>query len=287
MYNGFINFKKEMIFLKVFIWVSCYLFLAFFQTAARESGIIIGAIPLILLYSLLFWIAKKLCNYWDERQAEKSASIASDAPVPEEPPAPDPEPAPTIADPSSPAPATPKLRYCKLCGAPIDPTTRKCTDCRKQYFRPPVLHKKHLAIAGAALACAAVVFLVFNLVSSLVSQKDAAQAQVDDLNARITELESTVAEKERQIEVYKRNEDAYQVKLTRKSEEYDKLREENTMYKDLLDFYEEYVAFIGDSESMDYHKFPCPYMDAGEGIYVYSISLLEEYGYEPCPYCGG
>ena len=194
------------------------------------------------------------------------------------------EPSPTITDPSSPAPATPKLRYCKLCGAPIDPTTRKCTDCRKQYFRPPVLHKKHLAIAaGAALVCAAVVFFV----SSLVFQKNAAQAQVDALNARITELESTVAEKEREIEVCMRNIDSYQVKLTRKSEEYDKLREENTMYKDLLDFYEESVAFIGDSGSMDYHRFPCPYMDAGEGIYVYSISLLEEYGYEPCSYCGG
>ena len=287
MYNGFINLQKEMISVKILIWLLCAFVPSAIQTVCKQGGYPLGAVEALILYAPAYWAAFKLCKVYDERKAANEAAAVAESPAPEELPAPQPEPAPTIADPAAPAPATPKLRYCKLCGAPIDPATRKCTDCRKQYFRPPVLHKKHLAIAGAALACAAVVFLVFNLVSSLVSQKDAAQAQVDDLNARITELESTVAEKERQIEVYKRNEDAYQVKLTRKSEEYDKLREENTMYKDLLDFYEEYVAFIGDSESMDYHKFPCPYMDAGEGIYVYSISLLEEYGYEPCPYCGG
>ncbi len=27
-------------------------------------------------------------------------------------------------------------KYCKLCGKEIDSTTRKCTGCGKQYFRP-------------------------------------------------------------------------------------------------------------------------------------------------------
>ena len=275
MYNEFIKSQKEMITMKVLIWLFCFFVVAVIQTAAREAGLILGAIPAMLLFGLAWWSAKKLCSLWDQHQAEKAALAISESLIP--------DPLPAEQEPTITAPATPKLRYCKLCGAPIDPVTRKCTDCRKQYFRPPVLHKKHLAIAAGVLACATVVFLV----SGLASQKDAAQAQVDALNARIAELESAVAEKERQIEVYKRNEDSYQIKLTRKSEEYDKLREENTMYKDFLDFYEEYVAFIGDGESVDYHRFPCPYMDVSEGFYVYSISLLEEYGYDPCPYCGG
>ena len=69
------------------------------------------------------------------------------------------------------------------------------------------------------MTCAVVVFLAFNL----VSQKNTALSKVDQLTAKITELENTVAEKDRQIEVYKRNEDAYQLKLTRKTEEYDNL----------------------------------------------------------------
>lgn len=273
-----------MISVKILIWLLCFFVVSVIQTAAREAGVILGAIPAMLLFGLAWWSAKKLCALWDQRQAEKAALAVSESPIPAPLPA---EQEPTITAPSSSAPATPKLRFCKHCGSPIDPATRQCTGCGKQYFRPPVLRKKHLAIAAGVLVCAAVVFLVFNLVSSLAAQKDAAQAQVDDLNARITELESTVAEKERQIEVYKRNEDAYRVKLTRKSEEYDKLREENTMYRDLLGFYEEYVACIGDTGDMIYHRFPCPYMEMDSGWVIFSVPFAESQGYDPCPYCRG
>lgn len=287
MYNKFINFKKEMIFLKVFIWFSCYFLLALFQTAARESGIIIGAIPLILLCSLLFWIAKKLCNYWDERQAEKSTSIASEAPVPEEPPASDPEPSPTIADPTSPAPATPKLRYCKLCGDPIDPATRKCSGCGKQYFRLPVLRKKHLAVATGVLACAAVVVLLVNL----ASQKNAALSQIEELTARISEMESTVAEKEQQIRLLQRDKEMYQSKLTQKSEAFDELRKENTMYREHLRYCEGYCAYIvptsisGISSGGLYHRLNCPYAGKIENLVMIEIGYLESKGYKPCSHC--
>lgn len=273
-----------MIFVKVFIWFSCYFLLALFQTAARESGIIIGAIPLILLYSLFFWIAKKLCEFWDERKAEKSISADHELPATEQPPEPEPESSPTIADPASPAPATPKLRYCKLCGAPIDPVTRKCTDCRKQYFRPPVLHKKHLAIAAGVLACIVVVFLVFNLVSGLAAQKDAAQAQVDDLNARITELEKKVAEQERQINVYKRNESSYRGQLSSKDDTIENLREKNNLMNNEIAFYDRHVVFIADDGTRKYHNYSCEYLDLSY-FWAYNVEAARDRGYKPCSHC--
>ena len=278
MYNEFIKSQKEMITMKVFIWLFCFFVVAVIQTAAREAGLILGAIPAMLLFGLAWWSAKKLCSLWDQHQAEKAALAISESLIP--------DPLPAEQEPTITAPATPKLRYCKLCGAPIDPVTRKCTDCRKQYFRPPVLRKKHLAIAAGVLACAAVVFLVYNLVSVVAAQKDAAQAQVDALNARITELESTVAEKERQIEVYKRNEDAYQVKLTRKSEEYDKLREENTMYREHLRYCEYYCAYIIPNGQI-YHRLDCPYAGATEDLVILYIDFLESKGCKPCSHCYG
>lgn len=230
-----------------------------------------------------FLCARWLCKLWDKKQSTKAqrsscAEVSSESTEPELEVT---EPSPTIADSTSPAPATPKLRYCKLCGAPIDPVTRKCTDCRKQYFRPPVLRKKHLFIGAAVLACAVVVFLVFNL----VSQKNIALSKVDQLTAQITELENTVAEKDRQIDVYKSNEDAYKVKLSRKAEEYDAIREENTMLKDFVNFYEKYVACVGDIGDMIYHRFPCPYMEMDNNWDIFSVPYAESLGYVPCPYC--
>lgn len=229
--------------------------------------------------------ARRLCKLWEKKQSTKAqrnshAEVASEAIEPEPEIT---EPSPAITDPTSPAPSTPKLRFCKHCGSPIDPATRKCTGCGKQYFRPPVLRKKYLFIAAGVLACAAVVVLMVNL----TSQKNAALSQVDELTARISQLEDTVAEKERQIEVYKRNEDAYQVKLARKTEEYDKLREENTMYKDFISFYEEYVACVGDTGDMIYHRFPCPYMEMDNNWDIFSVPYAKSRGYTPCPYCRG
>lgn len=196
------------------------------------------------------------------------------------------EPSPTIADPSAPAPATPKLRYCKLCGAPIDPATRQCSGCGKQYFRPPVLRKKHLAIVAGVLVCAAVVFLVFNLVSSLAAQKDAAQAQVDDLNARITELEEKVAEQERQINVYKRNESSYLGQLASKDDTIENLREKNNLMSYEIEFYDMHVVFIGDDGTKKYHNYSCEYLDLSH-FWAYNTENAKAQGYKPCSHCCG
>ena len=283
MYNGFIiKLQKEMISMKILIWLLCAFVPSAIQTVCKQGGYPLGAVEALILYAPAYWAAFKLCKVYDERKAAKEAAAVAESPATEELPAPQPEQEPTIADPSSPAPATPKLRFCKHCGSPIDPATRQCTGCGKQYFRPPVLHKKHLAIAAAALACVAIVFLV----SNLIAQKNSAQAQVDALNARITELESTVAEKERQIEVYKRNEDAYQVKLTRKSEEYDKLRKENTMYREHLRYCEYYCAYIIPNGQI-YHRLDCPYAGATEDLVILYIDFLESKGCKPCSHCYG
>ena len=278
MYNEFIKSQKEMITMKVLIWLFCFFVVAVIQTAAREAGLILGAIPAMLLFGLAWWSAKKLCALWDQRQAEKVAFAVSESPVP--------DPLPTEQEPatSAPAPATPKLRYCKLCGAPIDPVTRKCTDCRKQYFRPPVLHKKHLAIAAGVLACAAVVFLVTNLVSSLASQKDAAQAQIDDLNARITELEEKVTEQERQINVYKRNESSYLGQLASKDDTIENLREKNNLMSYEIAFYDRHVVFVADDGTKKYHNYSCEYLDLSY-FWAYNTEAAEDRGYKPCSHC--
>lgn len=267
--------------MKVFIWLFCFFVVAVIQTAAREVGLILGAIPAMLLFGLAWWSAKKLCSLWDQHQAEKAALAVSESPIP------DPLPTEQESATSAPAPSTPKLRYCKLCGAPIDPVTRKCTDCRKQYFRPPVLHKKHLAIAAGVLACAAVVFLVFNLDSRL----NAAEAKVEELSAQIAELNTDLATQEDIANRYIKSHSSLKSAFDGLQKNYDALRKENAMYREYLDYCEYYCAYVtitgGKISSSIYHRLDCPYTESADSLRILYIEFLESRDFTPCPYCYG
>ena len=304
MYNGFIKLQKEMINTKILIYVVVFfiysvlkpfvddflynMFAATYGPGTDTTALYYGLCAGIFAVSA-YACARWLCKRWDKKQSSKGQRISHTEEVSEAiaPEAEIIEPTPTITDPSSPAPVTPKLRYCKLCGAPIDPTTRKCTDCRKQYFRPPVLRKKHLFIGAAALVCAAVVMLTVNL----VSQKNVALYQVDELAAQITELEKTVAEKEQQIRLLQRDKEMYQSKLTQKSEAFDALRKENTMYREHLRYCEDYCAYIvptsisGINSGGLYHRLSCPYAGKIDNLVMIEIGFLESKGYKPCSHC--
>lgn len=282
MYNEFIKLQKEMITLKVFIWLCCFFVVAVIQTAAREAGIILGAIPAMLLFGLAWWSAKKFCALWDQRQAEKAALAASASPDPIPLPT---EPEPTITD--STAPATPKLRYCKHCGSPLDPATHQCTGCGKQYFRPPVLRKKYLAIAAGVLVCAAIMFLVVNL----VSQKNAAEAKVEELTVRVAELERAVAEKAEQIKSGDLTIGDYMIEIAKKDTVISEIKEEIATYREYLDYCEIYCAYItcsdGKISSSIYHRLDCPYTETADYLRILYIDFLEENGFKPCPHCYG
>jgi TolA-binding protein len=166
--------------------------------------------------------------------------------------------------------------------------TRKCTDCRKQYFRPPVLHKKHLTIAAGVLACAAVVVLAF----CLATQLNAARTQIAELNTQIqdltnhvTELEDAVSEQERQINVYKRNEWSYRSQLASKDDTIENLREKNNLMSSKIAFYDWAVVVVPNNGSKKYHKHGCSYLDLSDGFWAYNSEAAESRGYKPCSHC--
>ena len=287
MYNSFIKLQKEMISVKILIWLLCAFVPSAIQTVCKQGGYPLGAVESLILYAPAYWAAFKLCKVYDERKASKVAAAVAESPAPEELPAPQPEPAPTIADPTTPVPATPKLRFCKLCGAPIDPATRQCTGCGKQYFRPPVLRKKHLAIAAGVLACAAVALLIFNLIAQLhaaESKVEALNAQITDLNAKLEEQKDISHGKEKVNSALKSTFDDLQKR-------YDALRKENAMYREYLDYCESYCAYVtitgGKISSSIYHRLDCPYTEAADSLGILYIEFLESRDFTPCTYCYG
>ena len=54
--------------MKFLIWFVCLLVVAAIQTAARSSGIILGAIPMMLLVGVGFLAASALCTAYDNRK---------------------------------------------------------------------------------------------------------------------------------------------------------------------------------------------------------------------------
>lgn len=302
MYNGFIKLQKEMINTKILIYVVVFfiysvlkpfvdvivynMFATTYGPGTNTTALYCGLCAALFAVSA-FLCARWLCKLWDQRQTEKAASVA-ESPAPEELPSPQPAQEPTIADPAAPAPATPKLRFCKHCGSPIDPATRQCSGCGKQYFRPPVLRKKHLYIGAGVLACAAVVFLVFNLASRL----NAAEDEVEELNAQIAELQTQLATQEDISSRYIKEASSHKSNLADLQKNYDELRAENadlrsenaTMRSEIA-FYDWAVVIVPNNGSNKYHQYGCSDLDLSDGFWAYNSEAAIDRGYKPCSHC--
>lgn len=270
--------------MKAFIWLFCFFVAAVIQTAVREVGILLGAVPSMLLYALTWWSAKKLCAAWDRRKTSKSTSDYADSLIlPPETFEVDANVEATLAVSTSSNLDTPKHRFCKQCGNPIDPDTRKCADCNKQGFRPLVLRKKHLLVGASILLCTAAMLLIF----FLISQLNDAEAKVEELRAQITELNSELAEQEEIASRYINSQSSIQSSYEGLQKKYEELLKENEEVQKNLGRYESLVAIVSGNGSKTYHKLPCPYLETGWGIYVYSIPFVENEGYTPCFHCYG
>lgn len=57
--------------MKVLIWIVCYFVIALITTVLKENGVMLGGIPTIILWLLVFFLARRLCKFWDEHKASK------------------------------------------------------------------------------------------------------------------------------------------------------------------------------------------------------------------------
>ncbi len=57
--------------MKVFIWFLCLCVYGVITVLFYNAGILLGAIPTVILVGGVMWLAKTLCKKWDERKGEK------------------------------------------------------------------------------------------------------------------------------------------------------------------------------------------------------------------------
>lgn len=54
--------------MKVLIWILCIFANALITTILKEGGILLGAIPTMILFAATLWLARTLCEKWDEHK---------------------------------------------------------------------------------------------------------------------------------------------------------------------------------------------------------------------------
>ncbi len=159
--------------------------------------------------------------------------------------------------------------FCKKCGSAIDPNTKKCSGCGKQYFNA----KKTIPIV--LLSVLLVASIGFNVLQYLQSRE--AIETVATQTTQIEKLEKEVASQKSTISTQK-------TKINNLEKEVDELEDRNfDLFCDLY-FYEEYAAIVPDDGRKRYHIYGCEDCDTSS-FWIYNIEAAEQYGYYPCPKC--
>ena len=65
--------------MKIVIWGGLIVAVSAIITAFSMNGILLGAIPTVLIYGVMFWLAKTLCKVWENHRDEKDARANKDA----------------------------------------------------------------------------------------------------------------------------------------------------------------------------------------------------------------
>lgn len=156
-------------------------------------------------------------------------------------------------------PAGGKARYCRECGGLVDPETKKCTKCGKQYFKFPT--RSFLRGAIAVLFIGMVIGLVL-----LIDQNQS--------------LQTELAEK---TEVAARYENQINIDNTYWKKKYYSIHDE-------YQFYHDYAVIVGKGIT-NYHKYGCSRLfdEHGnwkmDGILIYNTEAAKGLDYDPCPEC--
>ena len=104
--------------MKVLIWFLCIFANALITVLAKENGIILGAIPTIVLFGGMFWLATALCKAWDKRHEDDRENRILEREKAEEA-------------------AREQVRFCRKCGEKLLDGSKFCRICGTELIEEP------------------------------------------------------------------------------------------------------------------------------------------------------
>ncbi|MBE6810080.1 MAG: zinc-ribbon domain-containing protein [Ruminococcaceae bacterium] len=109
--------------MKVLIWIVCYFVIALITTALKENGVILGGIPTVILWLLVFFPARRLCKFWDEHKASPRSKTTMQS-----------------------------TRFCKECGQRLLDNSKFCSKCGADTSNDDIIeqgNEKFCSVCGA------------------------------------------------------------------------------------------------------------------------------------------
>ena len=94
--------------MKALIWFLCIFANASITTILKQNGVILGAIPAVILFSLTMQSARTLCTKWDEHKKNKQVKTFSASDDTEN---------------------NDKISFCRKCGEPLMDSSKFCRKC--------------------------------------------------------------------------------------------------------------------------------------------------------------
>ena len=142
-----------------------------------------------------------------------------------------------------------KARYCRECGGLVDPETKKCTKCGKQYFKFPKKQVGRAVVVLLFLAMAGGLAYLYTQNQALVKENESISHQLRKAKLSYTTVYSN----------------------------YQSITKE-------YGFYHNHAVIILDNQPY-YHSFGCSSLPLLDNKRILNIEAAIDYGYEPCPEC--
>lgn len=186
-------------------------------------------------------------------------------------------------------------KYCSRCGALIDPQSKQCTGCGKQYFKGIKFNKVFVTITVLSLVIAALMGAnVFQYLNYSQTEEELHKAQVKNENSelevanlekKIENLEESNLDYRKEVANLRTANNDHKTTITIQKKEIESLEYYKDFYSNYFDFCEEYVAVIGDDGTDIYHKYGCNRLDTSRGFWVVNNETAEYQGYTRCSHC--
>lgn len=195
------------------------------------------------------------CGAHFEDLAEEAEPVVEEPVVEEPEPQAEPQPEAVKASPAEPKQPAGKATYCKHCGGLVDPETKKCTKCGKQYFKFPTLAVVRGLVAALIIAMGVGLVYLYNQNQALAQELDMKTKEASRNESLYKGAESNANSwKNKYLSIY----DEYQ-------------------------FYHDYAVIVQDGVT-NYHSYGCPRIDYSY-FWIYNIDAAEGLDYDPCPKC--
>lgn len=154
-------------------------------------------------------------------------------------------------------------KYCSRCGHGVDPLTKKCTGCGKQYF-------KGITARGFLIAMFVFLFVV-------------------SFAGNIILFYTTISIREEYAELKKAN----SLKIVALNQEISELKRENSSlqvsfyeHAQKANFMDKHIVLVEDDGTKLYHKYDCDNLPK-KSFWAFNTEAAKGNGYKPCPICCG